>query len=385
MKYLLFRMKRFCGFITGFVFFISGILKLMDPTGAGLVMKEYFRFLHLGFLNGTATAAGVAFALAETIIGAALITGVWRKITAMVATALQTFFTFITLLLVIFQPEMDCGCFGEAIHLTHGETFVKNIILLALLLIYYIPRQKFGGTKKKKYVSFGLVSLSTVAFAIYSLLYIPMVDFTDFRPGTLVNSDKTSGSGVYQAVFIYEKDGKEDTFTLETLPDSTWTFVRTETQSPAETEKQPATISIYDRNGNYADHLLTEGKSIIISIYKDKVTQKEQEQIIRTLDNAAAAGFRPFLLSASADIDCDYIYFCDYKTLITLNRSNGGATYMEDGYIIRKWAKKALPDAEELTMLSKEDSTETFIGRDTRSNLAFQGFLLYVFAVMLLL
>lgn len=73
------------------------------------------------------------------------------------------------------------------------------------------------------------------------------------------------------------------------------------------------------------------------------------------------------------------------KTLITLNRSNGGATYMEDGYIIRKWAKKALPDAEELTMLSKEDSTETFIGRDTRSNLAFQGFLLYVFAVMLLL
>ena len=385
MKYLLFKMKRFCGFITGFVFFISGILKLMDPVGAGLVMKEYFKFLHLGFLNPTAIAAGFVFAIAESIVGAGLITGVWRKVMAQVAIVLQGLFTLLTLLLVIFQPEMDCGCFGEAIHLTHGETFVKNIILLALLLIYYIPRQKLGGTKKKKYVSFGLVSLSTIAFAIYSLLYIPMVDFTDFRPGTLVNSDKTSGSGVYQAVFIYEKDGKEDTFTLETLPDSTWTFVRTETQSPAETEKQPATISIYDRNGNYADHLLTEGKSIIISIYKDKVTQKEQEQIIRTLDNAAAAGFRPFLLSASADIECDCLYFCDYKTLITLNRSNGGATYMEDGYIIRKWAKKALPDAEELTMLSKEDSTETFIGRDTRSNLAFQGFLLYVFAVMLLL
>ena len=378
-------MKRFCGFITGFVFFISGILKLMDPVGAGLVMKEYFKFLHLGFLNPTATSAGFVFAIAESIVGAGLITGVWRKVMAQVAIVLQGLFTLLTLLLVIFQPEMDCGCFGEAIHLTHGETFVKNIILLALLLIYYIPRQKLGGTKKKKYVSFGLVSLSTVAFAIYSLLYIPMVDFTDFRPGTLVNSDKTSGSGVYQAVFIYEKDGKEDTFTLETLPDSTWTFVRTETQSPAETEKQPATISIYDRNGNYADHLLTEGKSFVITVYKENIPQNEQELIIKTLDNAAAVGFRPFLLSASADIECDCLYFCDYKTLITLNRSNGGATYMEDGYIIRKWAKKALPDAEELTMLSKEDSTETFIGRDTRSNLAFQGFLLYVFAVMLLL
>lgn len=378
-------MKRFCGFITGFVFFISGILKLIDPVGAGLVMKEYFKFLHLGFLNPTATAAGLVFALAETIVGAGLITGVWRKAMAQIAIVLQSLFTLLTLLLVIFQPEMDCGCFGEAIHLTHRETFVKNIILLILLIIYYIPREKLGEAKKKKYVSFGLVSISTIAFAIYSLMYIPMVDFTDFRPGALVNSDKSSGSGAYQAVFVYEKDGKEDTFTLETLPDSTWTFVRTETQSPADGEKQPATISIYDRNGNYADHLLTDGKSFVISIYKENITQKEQEQIIKTLDNAAAVGFRPFLLSASADIDCDYLYFCDYKTLITLNRSNGGATYMEDGYIIRKWAKKALPDAEGLTMLSKEDSTETFIGRDTRSNLAFQGFLLYVFAVMLLL
>ena len=385
MRYFLFRMKRFFGFITGFVFFISGILKVMDPVGAGLVMKEYFKFLHLGFLNGTAQAFGFTFALAEMILGAGLITGVWKRSMAQLAIVLQTLFTLLTLTLVIFQPEMDCGCFGEAVHLTHSETFVKNIILLTLLLIYYIPRNKLGETKKKKYVSFGLVSLSSVAFAIYSLLYIPMVDFTDFRPGALVNSETSAGSNGYEAVFVYEKDGKEDTFTLETLPDSTWTFVRTETQSPAEGEKKPATISIYDRSGVYADHLLTDGKSFIVSVYKDNITQKEQEQIVKLLDNAAAAGFRPFLLSASADIDSRYLYFCDYKTLITLNRSNCGATYMEDGYIIRKWAKKALPDAEDLTMLSKEDSTETFIGRDTRSNLAFQGFLLYVFAVMLLL
>ena len=46
MKYLLLRIKRFCGFITGFVFFIGGILKLMDPVGAGLVMGEYLDFMH---------------------------------------------------------------------------------------------------------------------------------------------------------------------------------------------------------------------------------------------------------------------------------------------------------------------------------------------------
>ena len=51
MRYILQRMKRFCGFATGVVFFIGGILKLMDPVGAGLVIKEYLDFLHLGFMS----------------------------------------------------------------------------------------------------------------------------------------------------------------------------------------------------------------------------------------------------------------------------------------------------------------------------------------------
>ena len=51
MKYILQRTKRFCGFVTGFVFFLSGIIKLLDPVGAGLVMDGYFDFLHLGFME----------------------------------------------------------------------------------------------------------------------------------------------------------------------------------------------------------------------------------------------------------------------------------------------------------------------------------------------
>jgi hypothetical protein len=280
---------------------------------------------------------------------------------------------------------MDCGCFGEAVHLSHGQTFVKNIILLALLLIYYIPSDKLGETSKKKYVSFGLVSLSSIAFALYSIMYIPMVDFTDFKPGTMVNKTSLASGDAYEAVFVYEKDGKEQTFTLEELPDSTWTFVRTQTHSTVTEAKQPASISIYDRNGNYADSLITEGKSIVVSVYKDKISKKDQEKILRFLDNVAAAGFRPILLSTSVDFDSEYHYFCDYKTLITLNRSNGGVTYIDNGMIIRKWAKRNLPDLEDLTDLSDMDATESYIERDSKTSLAFQGFLLYVFAVMLLL
>ena len=68
-----------------------------------------------------------------------------------------------------------------------------------------------------------------------------------------------------------------------------------------------------------------------------------------------------------------------------MNRSNGGVTYFSDGNLIRKWAFRARPDMERLNELYNEDATETVIYHNAKGSLAFQGFLLYVFAVMLLL
>ena len=355
----------------------------MDPVGAGLVMKEYFKFMHIGFLNFAALPSGMVFALAETIIGVGLITGVWRKVIAFVALILQGLFTLLTLLLVIFNPEMDCGCFGEAVHLSHGETFTKNLILLTLLLIYYIPAKHLGQTKKKKYVSFAVVCASSLAFALYSLMFIPMADFTDLRLGAEIN--KTTADKTYEAGFVYTKDGKEDTFTLETLPDSTWTFVRTEMSTSENEESADNHISIYDDNGNYADSLLNQSRTMVVSVYKDNLSKKDIKRIDTFLNNAEAAGFNPILLTSGVDIDSRFRYNCDYKTLITLNRSNGGVTYIENGFILRKWANRKLPAPKELATISKENPTDTFTERDTKTSLAFQGFLLYVFAVMLLL
>ena len=80
-----------------------------------------------------------------------------------------------------------------------------------------------------------------------------------------------------------------------------------------------------------------------------------------------------------------HLYYSDYKTLITLNRSNGGVTFLSDGYIIRKWARRAAPDSEKLQETASVAETEILIGHDTQGSLTFQAFLLYVFAVMLLL
>ncbi len=393
MKYIVERFRRFCGFITGFVFFASGILKLLDPVGAGLVMDEYFDFLHTGFLGFAAKPLGTLLALAETLIGTALITGVWRRITAVLAISFQTFFTLLTLALVIFNPGMDCGCFGEAVHLTHMQTFIKNLILCALLGMAFIPFRGFGRPKKRKYVSFGIVASAVVAFMIYSWMYIPPVDFTAYKSGAVLASAASSDEDMYEAYFIYEKDGVRGRFTLEHLPDSTWNFISTET-ALKEGFTEPITLSFTDSGGEYMDELAAKGDVMVISIYGAEISGTKWAEITKAYEEFREAGFKPLILAATtpeaiagkvpSELE-GHIHFSDYKTLITLNRSNGGATYFSDGTLVCKWALKAVPDRERLERIAHGKGLEQAIDKETKGSLGFQGFLLYVFAVMLLL
>ena len=392
-KYLLLKTRRFSGFICGFVFFLSGILKLMDPVGAGLVMDSYLDFLHIGFLGFASKPLAFLFALAETIVGTAMITGVWRRITAIIALSLQGFFTLLTILLAIFNPVMDCGCFGEFIHLTHVETLVKNLVICALLSYAYFPMRNLGRPLKRKYVSFGVVCTSVLAFSIFSLSRLPIIDFTDYEPGAqILSADANVADEAFDAMFIYEKDGVQQEFTLENLPDSTWTFVSTQTIQNKDLKSSGATLSFYDNDKEYQDSLAVQGNVMVISIYDPQMRQKKWDAAARMAENARESGFNPMILVAGTPeqikgkvTDVIPVYFSDYKTLITLNRSNAGATWLRHGYIIKKWGHRAYPDQDDLLTYIKGNSTEAILESNTKGSLLFQGFLLYVFAVMLLL
>lgn len=405
----LFRLRRLCAFIIGVVFLAAGIFKLLDPVGAGLVMEGYYRFFHLTFLLPTAKGAAVAFALAESLLGAAMISGVWRKQVAIATTALIVFFTLLTLALAIFNPVSltDCGCFGEVIHLTNFQTFLKNLILLALAMVAFLPFKHFGKNRKRKYVSFGIAAASIFAFTVHSLTSIPFVDYTEFTPGcellASIGDDEEKEQGNYKATIIYEKNGQEGAFDLDNLPDSTWTYVRTETIliNGADIEDNRPSLSFSDANGNYLDETATVGNALAVSVYApEKVSGKVWTRIADAVEDARSAGFTPLLLTATTMAEFDKLpklasddrsrlsgstYFADSKTLVTLNRSNGGATWFSDGQLIRKFSRSKLPTAEDLTNMSEDDPTEEMLHTSTKSRLHFQGFLLYVFAILLIL
>lgn len=395
------RLRRLCAFIIGAVFFVSGILKLLDPVGAGLVLGEYMRFFGADFLLPISKPAGFALAMLETLLGAALMTGLWRRVIAIITLVFLCGFTLLTLILLIFNPEMDCGCFGEAIHLTHAQTFIKNVVLCALSAVAFTPIGRLGRPKKRKYVSFGIVAAATVAFGVFSLLYIPLVDFTEFSLASRLEAAAAGTSDVYDATFIYEKDGQRKSFTLDNLPDSTWTFVSTETVVADDAAEPGPALSFTDASGEYRDYLAASGKVIVFSVYDVKSVPAGRWQEIADLIPAAFdAGYYPIVLvpgdreglvsaigamlpESSVGTICQSAYYADYKTIMTLNRSNGGATYFYDGYLVRKWAFRNLPSEDDLARIALDYVDEAAVEMSSAGHIGFQAFLVVAFAVIL--
>ena len=344
--------RRFCALLIGLVFFVSGMLKLMDPVGTGLKMAEYFKFLHLDFLLPAGKGFGVAFALLEALVGAALVSGIARKLAAIVVLALIAFFTGLTLALYLVNPEMDCGCFGEAIHLTHLQSLMKNVVLLVLALIAFIPLSDGYEARKPKKWGFAVVSLLTLVFTVYSLRSLPLEDFTAFSYGSQILSGAT---------------GDDD---LQ--------------------EENLAVLSFSDVFGEYCDDLAGVGEVLAVSVYEpERLDSLQWARIATFVNDALVCGVRPLVLTPSADGvpmtlgEC--LYFADYKTLLTMNRSNGGATYLSDGLIVDKWTLKDLPTGEDLSALLSSEPVEAAASSSTHGRLAFQGMLLLCVALLILL
>ena len=382
------RLRRFCAVLIGLVFLTSGLLKLLDPVGTGLIVSEYFKFFHLGFLQGAAKGFGMVLSLVESLTGAALISGVYRRLTAAVTGLLLLFFTVITLILWIANPEMDCGCFGEAVHLTHEQTLLKNVILLVLAVIAFVPFQNFGVPRKGKKVAFAIAALSLVFALWYNARHLPMIDFTEFAPGAelfaSLDNDYQEMDGKVPA-FIYERNGQRGSFTLDNLPDSTWTFVAVDTLTRSgmyKTASKPV-LSFRDASGEYQDELAVLGKVVVFSVYDPG--EADWDRIRNQAAEARLAGATPLILTVPGDDAPEDVYYADYKPLITLNRANGGASYFNDGELISKWSPRDVPQREELrSLLDREPvaaSTDFIVGRRIRA----QGFTVYLLALLLLL
>lgn len=385
------RFRRLAAVLVGIVFMVSGLLKMIDPVGTMLILQEYFRFFHVPGLLPAAKGLGIALSVLETAVGVSLVTGVLRKISAILTYILLGFFTVVTFVLWVLNPTMDCGCFGEAIHLTHAQSFWKNVILLLLSVIAFTPFHDFGRPRKGRMVASVLTGLSLLFVVIYSNRHLPIMDFTAFDWGAELYAsldDDVAADNHYKAAYVYEKDGQEGSFDLTALPDSTWTFVRVDTvfrKTTAVSDEYPI-LSFRDADGVYCDRMAAEGNVVVLSVYDAAKAPWElvKEQYFSVLD----AGGTPLVLVSAVPGDAALpqdlpLYYADYKTLITLNRSNGGGSYFNEGELVNKWSARHMP--ENLQADFAADPVDLSTHYIIRRRLRTQGFCVYLAALLLLI
>ena len=321
--------RKCCSIVVGLVYVASGLLKVMDPVGTGLIVEAYFRFMHIPESALMAKILGVVLGALETTVGFAAVFCACPRITRWIMLGMQSAFTLLSLALVIWNPQMHCGCFGEAIHLTHWQTFIKNILLMGMLWFAYFPLWEAINTKIWQYVAFVTSVILTVGFAVYSWYYIPVIDFTDYKKGTEIVSQSE-----------YWNLSEEERETRAALP----MLGADNKLNPDITKGEWAIISLYDLP---EDNLLfwtrymvnfrmlkKQGYEVLVLTSAPEDQMKEKIQMFAVL---------PFLCPDKVLEEMrEALYLTSRTTAISLNRNNGGVTFLTDGVITRKRVAKGL-------------------------------------------
>lgn len=376
--------------VIGLTFLLSGFVKIIDPVGVGLIFEEYFKAAGLGDLHTFALLSGVILSATEMLLGICILVGIRMKYSASAALFFISFFTVLTLILALFNPVKDCGCFGEAIKLTNWETFYKNIGLLLFAVLLFLQREKYiPVAPPAREWSFAVIFAAGILFlSVYSYRHLPMIDFMEFKPGTNIserlNYTNSSETPLFETVLIYSKNGKKYEFPIENLPDSTYTFVDSKTiQRGGGTAVTD--FAIADSEGEYVtDSILSiKGAQFFVSVpYPDRLNEKGVQRINQFKERLNERSIPVNLLSGSGSDSVSY--HTDLRTLLTLNRSNGGVLYLYDGTIISKWSNRDIPETN-LDKILNEDpellSAKKRIKEQLSAELA-ALFLLIIIAIM---
>src|SRR5215212_7932019 len=136
--------------IVGVLFIFSGLVKANDPLGLSYKMQEFFEVWGWHGLNDLTLGFSIIIIAFEIIAGVAVLVGWKFRLFSWLLLLLIIFFTFLTGYAVLSGKIRECGCFGDCIKLTAMDSFIKDLILLALIIFLFAFRDRvrpvFSGT-----------------------------------------------------------------------------------------------------------------------------------------------------------------------------------------------------------------------------------------------
>lgn len=360
-----------CRFVLALVFIFSGFVKSIDPLGTQYKIQDYIDAFGwtVVFPDFFPFMASVLLGLLEFCLGVYLFFGIRRIIAPRATMLLMSVMTPLTLWIAIDNPVSDCGCFGDAVVLGNWETFWKNVVLLAMSIVVL---------KWRKHITPLVTVRLDWLIALYGFLYIlsvtvycyrelPVFDFRPYHVGANIRMGMEIPEGElpteYETRFILKKDGKEQEFTLDNYPDSTWTFVDSRTVVKKEGYEPPIHdffIKRMEDGEDITEQVLSdENYTFLLVSHQLSLADDGAIDLINELyDYSLEYGYSFYCLTSSSEEDilkwqestgAEYP-FCemDNITLKTMIRSNPGLMLIKEGTVIRKWSVNSFPDEYQL-------------------------------------
>ena len=359
-----------CRLILALTFILSGYVKAIDPLGTQYKLKDYAAALHLAeYIPDWITLTGaIALAMTEFALGMFMLFAIQRRLVSKFTTAMMVVMTLITVWIFIANPVKDCGCFGDAIKLTNGETLLKNIVLLAAAIVTMLRPMDMGRliSKSNQWIVTNYSLIYIVCTSVYCLYALPTFDFRPYHIGANIKKGIEIPEGAeqpeFETTFILKKNGQTREFTLDNYPDSTWTFVDSKTVQTSEGYVPPIhDFSMEDMTTGddmTDDVISSKGYTfLLVSPHLENANDSYFGNMNQLYDYAQAHKYRFYCLTASnaKAIDrwrdmtgAEYPFlFTDETTLKTIVRSNPGLLLLKDGVVIGKWSHNQLPQLDD--------------------------------------
>jgi len=348
--------------IVGVLFIFSGLIKANDPLGLSYKMQEFFEVWGMNSFHDYTLALSVVMNAFEIIAGVAILVGWQMRLFSWLLLLLILFFTFLTGYAVLTNKIKECGCFGNCIPLTAWDSFIKDLILLGLIILIFTYRNKIQPALKTR-ISILILFFTTIfafAFQWYTLQHLPVMDCLPFKKGNHIAQEMKIPKGALPdstvISFVYEVNGKQVEFTADSFPDdfndSTYKFVKRYDKLIRKGNAEPSIKDFSLKNAAGADVteqlINAEGYKLFLFL-KDGYMQGDwiiySDLIMKDAFNKGIPGF------IVTNISLEELYKnpppvfnrfnplrCDATAIKTAARANPTLYLLKGDQVIEKWS-----------------------------------------------
>ncbi|MGD1840220.1 MAG: BT_3928 family protein [Thermonemataceae bacterium] len=390
-------------FLVGGLFIFSGLIKLNDPVGTQIKLEEYFEVFSEDLkekpaqvsINGEtepipadqikettlskffialkpyALSIALLMSALEVILGVNLLTGYRLRFTLWLLLLMILFFTFLTYYSWAYDKVQDCGCFGDAIKLTPKQSFMKDVVLTALIGVLFFQRKRLVPNAGPKVgLAFNLVATAlSFGLGLYATYYLPPIDFRAYKVGVSIPDQmEYSGEPQYgQEKYIYTNLDTQEEEVYNQWEEKLGDTLKYEFKAYEKPLLNPEVLpkitdfNVWNAEGDYTDSVFTGNKLLIIVEDVQKTDLPTFEEVPALVKNLDQMDVEVWLLSASSNDLVEALrhqyqlaipaFSVDGKVLKTMARANPSFILLQEGVVKAKWPHRKMPNATSIKQL----------------------------------